>query len=77
MAATKINHTKLACAINANAVRGRSCKKILHENLSYESFFTRNFQIYGISSMVLHNDMHVRLTTFIHYYTCVHEQKTS
>ena len=37
MAATK---RKLACTINANAVRGRS-------NLSYESFFTRNFQMYG------------------------------
>ena len=35
MAATKINLTKLACTINANAVRGRS----------YEKFFTRKFII--------------------------------
>ena len=43
MAATKINLTKLACTINANAVRGRSYEKFLQENLSYESLFTRKF----------------------------------
>ena len=29
--------------ISANAVRGRSYKKIFTRNLSYESFFTRKF----------------------------------
>ena len=44
---------KLACTINANAVRDRSYENFLHENLSYESFFTRKFpdlqyiEIYG------------------------------
>ena len=31
------------CAINANAVKGRSYENVLHDNLSYESFFTRKF----------------------------------
>ena len=44
MAAMKINLTKLACTINANAIRVIPTRKFLHENLSYyESFFTRKF----------------------------------
>ena len=34
---------KLVHTINANAVKGCSYKKFLHENLSYKSFFTRKF----------------------------------
>ena len=34
---------KLVHAINTNAVRGRSYEIFLHENLSYESFFTQKF----------------------------------
>ena len=34
---------KLVRTIDANAVRGRSYEISLHENLSYESFFTRKF----------------------------------
>ena len=41
MVAMKINLTKLARTINANAVRCRSYENFLHENLSYKSFFTR------------------------------------
>ena len=44
MAATKINLMKIsAYTISANAVRGRSYKIFLHENLLYESFFTQKF----------------------------------
>ena len=47
MAATKLSLWKLVCTINTNVVRDRS-----YENLSYESFFTRNFQIYSTLSFV-------------------------
>ena len=42
MAAMKINliYEKMR-TINANVVRGRSYDNFSHENLSYESFFTR------------------------------------
>ena len=43
MVATKINLTKISAHYYANAVRGRSYEKFLHENFSYESFFTQKF----------------------------------
>ena len=44
MTAAKINLTKIIVrTINAKVVRGRSYESFLHENLSYESFFTRIF----------------------------------
>ena len=43
---------KLACTINANAVRDCSYENFLHKNLSYKSFFNENFQIYGILTSV-------------------------
>ena len=39
----EINLTKFVRTINANPVRGRSYEIFLHENLLYESFFTRKF----------------------------------
>ena len=51
MAATKINLTKLVHTINANVVFLQ--KKLLHGNLSYESFFTRKFPDLRYSMLLL------------------------
>ena len=42
MMATKINLMKISVRY-ANVVRGHTYENFLHENLSYESFFTQKF----------------------------------
>ena len=49
MVATKLILRKLACTINANAVRGCSYDFFLHENFKYHTKVSLHeiFQIYG------------------------------